>query len=239
MVSEVDMNQPRAEAKQKGKAAFFRRIDENVLEMIAHLSNLGTIKFDELDCGRTALVIVDVVNGFVRGGNMYSRRMEDIVPPILDMLEKFKEKSMPVIAFADCHSENSTQLSAFPRHCIENTPECEVIEEIKDVGGYQLIRKNSVNGFFAPDFKDFLDNNKNIDTFIVCGDCTDICVMNFCLTLKSYNDQKNTPVNIIVPIDSVETYDDMSTHNGDLMNIVALEMMGNSGIKIVNSIECE
>ncbi len=236
-MSEMDMNQPRAEAKKKGKAEFFRRIDDNVLEMIAHLSNLESVHMNDIDEKRTALVIVDVVNGFVRCGNMHSERIEDIIPPIIDMLDAFKQKSMPVIAFADCHTENSAELSAFPSHCIENTPECEIVDEIKDLGGYQLIEKNSVNGFFAPDFKKFLEENENIDTFIVCGDCTDICVMNFCLTLKSYRNQKNKPVEIIVPIDSVETYDDMSTHNGDLMNIVALEMMANAGIKIVNSIE--
>ncbi len=233
-----DMNQPRAEAKQKGKAEFFRRIDENVLEIIAHLSNLNSLKMSEIDKKKTALIIVDVVNGFVRCGNMHSKRIEDIVSPIINMLETFKKNSMPVIAFADCHTENSAEFSAFPVHCIENTPESEIIDEIQEIGGYQLINKNSVNGFFAPDFKVFLENNKDIDTFIVCGDCTDICIMNFCLSLKTYHDQKNTPVNVIVPIDAVETYDDTLTHNGDLMNIMALEIMGNAGIKIVNSVEC-
>lgn len=238
-MSEINVNQPRAEAKQKGKAEFFRRIDENVLEMIAHLSNLETLKFNEFDKRKTALIIVDVVNGFVRCGNMHSKRIEDIIPPIINMLETFKKNSMPVIAFADCHAENSVELLTFPVHCLENTAESQIVNEIQEIGGYQLINKNSVNGFFAPDFKSFMDNNKDIDTFIVCGDCTDICIMNFCLSLKSYNDQKNTAVKVIVPIDSVETYDNNVTHNGDLMNIMALEIMGNAGIKIVNSIECD
>lgn len=227
----------RAEEKESGKAEFFKRIDNNVLEMIAHLSGLEPVKINELDKNSTALVIIDVVNGFIREGNMKSERLEDIVPPVVNMMESFRENSMPVIAFADSHNEKSYELKSFPVHCLENTSECEIIDEIKNIGGYTLIKKNSVNGFFAPDFQKFLAENSNIRTFVVCGDCTDICVMNFCLTLKAYFDQNNEPVEIIVPIDAVETYDDNSTHNGDLMNIFALEIMGTSGIKIVNSAE--
>lgn len=227
----------RAEEKESGKAEFFKRIDDNILEMIAHLSGLESVKINQLDPKSTALVIIDVVNGFVREGNMKSERIEEIIPPIINMLEAFKENSMPVIAFADTHDENSSELKFFPSHCLENTSEAELIDEIRRTGGYTLIRKNSVNGFFAPDFQKFLAENPDIKTFIVCGDCTDICVMNFCITLRTYFDQQNKPAEIIVPIDAVETYDNNSTHNGDLMNIVALEMMATSGIKIVNSAE--
>lgn len=227
----------RAEEKESGKAEFFKRIDDNILEMIEHLSGLESVKINQLDPKSTALVIIDVVNGFVREGNMKSERIEEIVPPIINMLEAFKENSMPVIAFADTHDENSAELNSFPVHCLENTSESELIDEIRKTGGYTLIRKNSVNGFFAPDFQKFLAENSDIKTFIVCGDCTDICVMNFCITLRTYFDQQNKPAEIIVPIDAVETYDNNSTHNGDLMNIVALEMMATAGIKIVNSAE--
>lgn len=236
-MSDMEMNQPRAEIKENGKKEFFKRIDDNVLEMIANLSGLEPVKISKLNKQNTALVIVDVVNGFVREGAMKSSRVEDIVQPILNTLEIFKKNSMPVIAFADCHCDNSSEFKNFPKHCVEGTSESEIINEIKNAGGYTLIKKNSVNGFFAPDFKKFLEENKNIDTFVVCGDCTDICVMNFCLTIKSYFNQDNKYIEVIVPIDAVETYDDMATHNGDLMNIVALEMMANAGIKIVNSVE--
>lgn len=236
-MSETDMNQLRAEQKEKGKAEFFRRIDENILKMIANLSDIGTVKAKDLDSKKTALAVIDVVNGFVRDGSMQSSRIEDIVSPVINLIDIFTEAKMPVLAFADCHCKQSTELNHFPEHCLENTPEAELIDEIKSRGNYQLIKKNSVNGFFAPDFQKFLEENSEIDTFVVCGDCTDICIMNFCLTLRAYFDQNNRKIKIIVPIDAVETYDDNETHNGDLMNIIAIEMMANSGITIVNSVE--
>lgn len=234
---DIEMSQFRAEHKEKTRAAFFKRIDDNILEMISNLSNIGVINAKDFDEKRTALVVIDLVNGFVREGNMKSERIEEIIYPILDIMEVFRNRKMPVLAFADSHSKESTELKNFPEHCLENTSESELIDEIKEAGGYQLIKKNSVNGFFAPDFQNFLTENNDIDTFVVCGDCTDICIMNFCLTLKSYFDQNNRNIDIIVPIDAIETYDDHSTHNGDLMNIIALEMMANSGIKLVNEIE--
>lgn len=236
-MSDIDNNELRAETKEQGRAAFFRRIDNNILEMIAHLSGLESMKISQFDKKRTALVVIDVVNGFVREGAMKSERIEEIVSPVLNTVEAFRNNSMKIIAFADCHSENSSELTHFPKHCLADTSESEIIDEIKNAGGYILINKNSVNGFFAPDFEKFMNENPDINTYVVCGDCTDICVMNFCLTLKAYYDQQNKPSEIIVPIDSVETYDDCATHNGDLMNIVALEMMNTAGIKIINSVE--
>lgn len=150
-------------------------------------------------------------------------------------MQKSIDNNIKVIAFADCHAENCSEFDSFPPHCIENTSESEIVEELKSVGEYTLIKKNSTNGFHAPDFKKFLEENPQIDTFIVCGDCTDICVMNFCLTLQTRFDQDNKSCRIVIPIDCVETYDAPKHYSG-LMNIMSLKLMENAGVNIVLSI---
>ena len=68
---------------------------------------------------------------------------------------------------------------------------------------------------------------------VVTGCCTDICVMQFVLTLKAAWNQADRPVEIIVPRQLVETYDAPS-HSGELMGGAALVSMLGNGVRVVN-----
>lgn len=75
-----------------------------------------------------------------------------------------------------------------------------------------------------------------MNTFIITGVCTDICVHQFSLTLKTYFNKQNKESRVIVPVNTVETYD-LGMHNGDLMNIMALYSMTVNGIEVVAGVE--
>ncbi len=198
------------------------------------LSSAAAMDISGFDPKKTELVIVDVVNGFVRQGAMASPLVEDIIPPVVSLMEKCSARGIPVTAFADCHAADCAEFASFPPHCIENTPESEIVDEIKNKGGYLLIKKNSTNGFHEESFKKhLLESGK--DTFIVTGDCTDICVLQFCLSLKTFFTQQNKQCSIVIPIDCAETYD-APAHDADFMNIAAYKIMKDSGIKFVSNI---
>ena len=114
--------------------------------------------------------------------------------------------------------------------------EGEIVDEIKEVGGYTLIPKNSTNGFLEEEFQKWFEQNHKIDTFIVTGDCTDICVQQFAIALKTWFNMQNKKARVIVPVDAVETYD-FGTHNGDLMNAMALYNMMINGVEVVAGVE--
>lgn len=206
-----------------------------VLAVIEEINSLPSLSVSELDPKKSLLVIVDIVNGFVREGAMASPLVEDIIPPVVSLMEKCAEKKIPSVAFADCHGADCAEFSSFPPHCIKNTSESEIVDEIKKAGGYTLIEKNSTNGFHEKAFTDYLDGKSEVNTFIVTGDCTDICVMQFCLTLKTRYTAQNKNIDIIVPVNCVETYD-APWHDADFMNIAAYKLMKDSGIKFVSEI---
>lgn len=116
--------------------------------------------------------------------------------------------------------------------------EDEVIDELKPYI-HQLIRKNSTNTFFAPDFQDFLNEElRNYREIILTGCCTDICVMQFALTLNAWLNEHNVnDVRIIVVSDCVETYHIDEVHDAYEMNAFALQTMKGNGIEIAGSIE--
>jgi nicotinamidase-related amidase len=220
-----------------------RNFDENaqnackaaITALADEVNALEPLPMSKLHSLNTALVIIDVVNGFIREGKMASDNIESIVAPVAVLLGEFKASGMPVIAFADCHSSDCAEFLSFPPHCLDNSSESELVDELKRIGGYTLIKKNSHNGFIEKAFAEFLTNNSNIDTFIVTGDCTDICVLQFCLSIKTWYTAKNENVRIIVPIDCVETYSSPG-HNVDFMNIAAYKIMSVGGVEFVKSV---
>lgn len=218
------------------KSIFLKRSINTLEEIFNTLSNLPTIKLDELENDKTALVVIDMVNGFVREGALKSVRVEKLIPEISRLLEKFDELNIRKISFADSHSENCPEFDVFPPHCIKGSNEAKLVDEIAENIGLKLIQKNSTNGFHEEKFKTWLGENKLINTFIVVGDCTDICVEQFVLSLKTWFNMLNKKSRVIVPMNSVDTYD-LGIHNGDLMNVMSLYNMMSNGIEVVKGVE--
>lgn len=221
---------------ENNKLMFFKIIEDNIVNIINDLSKLPVLKFENLDKEKSTLIVINPVNGYVKKGKLCSERLSDIVSPIKDTIKKFKDENMDIIVFSDSHTLKSVELLNQPEHCIQGTEEAEIIDEIKQIGGFKQVEMNSTNAFHVPDFQEYLANNKKKDTFVICGNYTDTCILNFAVTLKTYFDQFDKKVDIYISIDSVETYD-YEIHNGELMNILSLQIMLNSGIKLVSNIK--
>ena len=198
-----------------------------------------TIELSSLDKDRTALFVVDMVNGFVYSGALASPRVAAIVENVVDLNKKMK--GYKKVFFLDTHDENSLEFRSFPMHCIKGEFEAELIPELKtkDSEGQETfyIEKNSTNGFHSDGFKQWIKTYEDkVDNYVITGCVTDICVLQFALTLKTYFNEKNKSVRLIVPANTVETYDGGS-HDGDLINLFALYNMHISGIEIVDKIK--
>lgn len=222
--------------RMENKKEFLKRSDKTLGEVFDMLANLPVIQLKELQGKKTALVIVDMVNGFVREGALKSPRVEGLISRILELSKACDELQITKLAFADSHSIASPEFDSYPEHCLRGTSEGEVVDELKEIGGYTLIPKNSTNGFLEEEFQKWVKINEQIDTLIVTGNCTDICVLQFSLTLKSWFNMQNKRARIIVPINIVETYD-FGLHDGELMNIMALYNMMINGIEVVKGVE--
>ena len=194
---------------------------------------------ESLDKSKTAVIVVDMINGFVNIGNFASDRVKIMSPNIVVLLGKFKGSRR--VFFRDIHEEGSKEFNAYVEHCVD-LEETEIIEELKEYayGEYSnglatIVAKNSTNGFLTTGFRDWLKENNDIENFIVVGCVTDICVSDFAKTLQCYIYENNLDKQVIVPINCVETYD-YDHHNAELMNVFALYSMNLGGIKIVDEI---
>jgi len=202
---------------------------EGLLDLV---DNLPELELNELQYDKTALVIIDMINGFAREGALKSARVEALIPTIAELSGECCKRGIARIMFADNHTDASPEFGAYPVHCLKGTAESELVDELKSPGGYLLIPKNSTNGFLEDDFIKWLKGNGRIKNFIVAGDCTDICIQQFAVTLKTWFNRLDEESRVIVPVNAVDTFD-LGLHDGDLLNAVTLFSMAGNGIELV------
>jgi nicotinamidase-related amidase len=199
------------------------------------LEHVPEVQLDALPADRTALLIVDMLEGFTREGALASPRALALVPEIAGLMDKCKQRSIAIAAFADMHSEHSPEFRAYPRHCVAGSSESRVIRELEAIGGYTLLPKNSTNGCVESPFREWLDARPTIDHFIMVGVCTDICIEQMSMTIKAIFNSQDRPSRVIVPANAVDTFDALS-HAGDFMHLVALYFMMQSGVEVVSAV---
>lgn len=179
------------------------------------------------------LIVVDMVNGFIREGAMADKNIEHIIPKIVDLLKIYNKEDNKIIFIKDCHKKDSIEFETYPEHCVEGTNESELVDELKEFEtNANIYEKNSTSAIFAEKFIKDIDNLEEIKEITIVGCCTDICVLNLAIPLKNYFNQKNKNIEIIVLKDAVETYNS-EFHNREEYNEIAFKLMNLSGIKLI------
>lgn len=182
---------------------------------------------------KKVLVVVDMVNGFIREGNMADLRIEHIISETKRLVADFLAQGNPVIYITDCHKKDSTELKRYPEHCIDETSESEVVDELKEyLPEVTVVKKNSTSAIFAKGFLETINSLENLEEVVAVGCCTDICVTNLVIPLANYFDEANKIIKITVPKNAVETYD-APIHPADEYNDMAFKFMAQTGINLV------
>lgn len=192
------------------------------------------MKKEELKILKSCLIVVDMVNGFINEGTMADSYIRHIINENENLINNFIENNNPVIAFRDCHEEDAMEFRVFPKHCVVGTNETELVDELKKYShAMKIFKKNSTNGMYAEGFINYINNMQDVQEFVITGCCTDICVMQLAIGLRTYFNEVNRKANIIVPMNAVETYNSPK-HNREEHNNIAFNLMSNAGIQIVS-----
>ena len=168
-------------------------------------------KIKNLEVYKKCLIVVDMVNGFVREGVLHDERIARIIPKQIELIKKNQEEGELTIFIKDTHDENSVEFKRFgnTKHCVRGTSESELVDELKvfeNKDNTISIEKNSTSYMEAPQFRKLIKELKNLKEIIVVGCCTDICDFNGTMALANYLDQWNRDVEIKVCQDAVATY---------------------------------
>jgi nicotinamidase-related amidase len=197
----------------------------------------------------TAIVCVDVVNGFCKEGNLASPRIGQIIDPVVQLFRKAEQHGLNhYVLPQDTHPPDSKEFLIYPEHCVEGSEESQMVSELNELPNsykFRVIPKRTINPGLERDFQEWVREHEKIRQFILVGDCTDICVYQIGMFLKIYSVEKDTLMNVIVPADCVNTYeisiDDykkkgIAPHPGDLTHLFFLHHLQLNGIQVVEGI---
>ena len=125
----------------------------------------------------TSLIIIDMLNDFVReNGSLVVPKAKSLIPNQKMLLDTFNRLDMPVLYLTDNHQPDDDEFEQWPPHAVIGTWGSKVIDELKPDSETQVIRKRRYSGFFGTDL-DLRLREKKIETILLVGVLTDICVM--------------------------------------------------------------
>lgn len=160
---------------------------------------------------KKCLIVVDMVNGFVREGGLHDEYIAHTIERQLELIEEYQKEEELVIFIKDCHEMDSVEHDRFGdiRHCIKGESEAELIDEFKNLeheDNVLVFEKNCTSFREAPGFIETMNQADNIQEFDIVGCCTDICIANGVISTMNYFDQVNRRVEVRVHEDAIETF---------------------------------
>ncbi|NTW00183.1 MAG: isochorismatase family protein, partial [Oscillochloris sp.] len=140
---------------------------------------------------------------------------------------------------------DSPEFKAYPPHCLAGSAESMAVSELSDLpcaDQITTIPKNSLSSHLGTTLSDWLAEHPQIDTFIIVGDCTDLCVFSAAMHLRLEANALNLQRRVIVPAAAVDTFDTpvevaqslgILAHDGDLHHVLFLHNMAQNGVEVV------
>lgn len=220
-------------------------------------NNLPGIEMEEIldDVGGNpdaiALFAVDLTQGFADEGPLSSERVASIVPVAVRLFQRAEALGIRHFVLPqDTHSPDAIEFSNFPSHCVAGTEQAQTVAELRSLPfseEFAIIEKDSISSSLNTGLESWLEAHPQVKTFIVVGDCTDLCVYQLAMHLRlRANAWHMEGVRVMVPSDGVDTYHlpvelareiGAMPHHGDLLHLVFLYNMAQNGIQIVKRIQ--
>lgn len=195
---------------------------------------------------RVAVFSIDMINGFCKAGPLAGPRVAALIPTVVAIFTR--AYALGVRSFVltqDTHDPQTPEFGFYPPHCIAGTPESQAVSELAELpfaNQITTIEKNSLSSHLGTRLGDWLAERPQIDTFIIIGDCTDLCVFSVAMHLRLEANALNLPRRVIVPAAAVDTFDTpidlaqrlgIMAHDGDLHHALFLHTMAQNGVEVV------
>ena len=152
---------------------------------------------------RYAILVNDMLNDFIHG-KLKCDRAAQIIPKIKLLLEKARQKDIPIFYCNDQHLPIDTyELKLWGLHAMKDTDGSKVINELSPSDNDYIVPKRRYSSFDGTSLNSSLEgtyNGKGVDSIIMTGVHTHICVKHtvYDAFVRGYN--------IIVAEDGVQAF---------------------------------
>ena len=203
-----------------------------------------------IDPAATAIFCTDMINGFCVHGPLASPRVGALIAPVVELFERAHALGVRHFMLTqDTHEPDAPEFAAWPPHCVRGTDEAEMIQELKDLpfaGSFTVVEKNSLHPALETACDPGLARHPELQTAIVVGNCTDLCVYQVAMHLRLRHNARNHPTfRVIVPANAVDTYDlppeqaaslGAMAHPGEFFHQVFLYHLALNGVEVVREL---
>ncbi len=129
-----------------------------------------------VDPAKTALIVVDMQNDFVKeGGALLVPDAQATIPKIKGLLGLARETGMKVVYTQDTHDEGDPEWEIWPEHVRTGSWGWEIVDELEPREDEVVIRKVRYDAFYGTHL-DHLLRVWGVDTLAICGTVANICV---------------------------------------------------------------
>jgi nicotinamidase-related amidase len=195
---------------------------------------------------RVAVFSIDMINGFCKEGPLSGPRVGALIPAVVDIFTRAHALGVrSLVLTQDTHDQNTPEFAAYPPHCIAGTPESQAVIELATLpfaDQITTIEKNSLSSHLGTRLGPWLRERPELDTFILVGDCTDLCIYSAAMHLRLEANALNLQRRVIVAAGAVDTFDTpvsvarelgIHAHDGDLHHVLFLHHMAQNGVEVV------
>src|ERR1700729_2739607 len=154
-----------------------------------------------VDPAKTALVVIDMQNGFVkRGGSLLVPDAEATIPAIERLRALAQANGIRVVYGQDTHRLGDPEWEIWPEHCREGSWGWQIIAELAPTAEDTVLRKVRYDAFYGTPL-DHLLQLWGVETLVICGTVANIGVQGTAASaaLRCYG--------VVIPHDAISALD--------------------------------
>ena len=129
--------------------------------------------------GKKALLVIDMLNDFVRpGAPLEVPETREILPALRRRIAKARREGELVVYVCDAHRANDPEFArmGWPPHAVEGTPGAGVVDSIAPEPGDVVVEKRTYSGFHGTPLRFILRRN-DVRGLTLSGCVTNICIL--------------------------------------------------------------
>jgi nicotinamidase-related amidase len=137
------------------------------------------------DPDRTAVVVVDVQNGFCHpNGSLHAPASEACVEPVTDLVGRARDADARVVYTRDVHPPGQfdgahyyDEFERWGEHVVEGSWEAELVDELDPAGDREhVVEKHTYDAFHETELDGWL-SARGVEDLLICGTLANVCVL--------------------------------------------------------------
>ncbi|ELY89906.1 isochorismatase hydrolase [Natrialba taiwanensis DSM 12281] len=166
------------------KITLIRRRSRTTVANVFASAFVGTPMTLDLDPTRTAIVVVDMQNGFCHpDGTLYAPGSESVIDPIAELVARARDAGARIVYTRDVHPPEQfedthyyDEFAQWGEHVLEDSWEAEIVDGLTVSPDDHVVEKHTYDAFYNTELEGWL-NARGIDDLVICGTLANVCVL--------------------------------------------------------------